>query len=136
MQAAVAKILGHGNRRIHTGFPRGDRHVGGIGDNDRAFHQRSARARVFQLGEFVQHFRHLVTALAAAHIDDDVRIAPLGQGLLQNRLAGAKATRQRGAPTPGHREQSVQNALAGDDRPAWGQARGHRPRPAYRPMLG
>ncbi len=47
--------------------------------------------------EFVQHLGHLVAAFAAADVDDDVRVAPLGQRLLQHGLAGAEAAGNRGA---------------------------------------
>ena len=34
-----------------------------------------------ELGEVLQHLAHLVAALAAAHVDDNVGVGILGQGL-------------------------------------------------------
>ena len=43
----------------------------------------------------VQHLRHLVAALAAADVDDDIRVAPLGKLVLRHGLAGAEAARDQ-----------------------------------------
>ena len=42
------------------------------------------------LGKVLQHLRHLVAALAAAHVDDDVRVGVLGQRLRNHSLTAAK----------------------------------------------
>ena len=62
--------------------------------------------------ELLQHLRHLVAALAAAHIDDDVRVAPLGQLVLGHGLAGAEAAGDGGRAALGDGEQRVDDALA------------------------
>lgn len=46
-----------------------------------------------ELGKVHQHFSHLIAALAAAHIDDAVAVAVLGEGLRDDSLAAPKGSR-------------------------------------------
>ncbi len=121
MQALVAEIFADGDGGVDRGLARGHRHVGGIGDDDGALHQAAAGARIGELGKFAQHFRHLVAALAAADIDDDVGVAPFRQRLLQHGLAGAEAAGNGGLAAARDRKQGVEDALAGDHRRVGGQ---------------
>ena len=59
---------------------------------------------------------HLVAALAAADVDDDVGVAPLGDLLQQQGLAGAEPAGDGGGAAPGDREQHVEDPLAGHQR--------------------
>ena len=45
------------------------------------------------LREVSQHLRHLVSSLSATHIDDDVAVGVLGQGLRDDSFATAKGSR-------------------------------------------
>ena len=108
---------------VDAGLARRHGHVGGVGDQDRALHQRAARPGVGQLGELVQHVGHLVAALAAADIDDDIGIGPLGQAVLHHRLAGAKAAGDGGRAALGDGKERVDDALAGDERQRAGSSR-------------
>lgn len=61
----------------------------------RALHDRllpAVRHGHGQRGELRQHLSHLVTALAAAHVDDAVGVGVLGQRLADDGLAAAKGT--------------------------------------------
>jgi len=49
-----------------------------------------ARMGVLQLGHELQHVGEFVAPLAAAHVDDDLGIAPAGDLLLQHGLAGTE----------------------------------------------
>src|SRR6056297_193718 len=133
--ALVAEILGHGDARVDARLPRRHRHVRRIGNDDRTLHERPAGAGVLQLRQLVQHLGHLVAPLAAADIDDDIGIAPLGERLLQDGLAGAEPPREHAAPATGDGEQGVEDALAGDQRRAYRQPLRHRARPAHGPVL-
>ena len=141
VQALVAEILGDRDRRVDARLARGHRHVRRVGDDHRALGQRPAGARVLELRELVEHLGHLVAALAAADVDDHVGVAPLGERFLQHGLAGAEAAGQRGAAAARHREQRVEDALAGDHRRVGRQAvrdrarRAHRPGVAHRDLL-
>jgi len=56
------------------------------------------------LGEVSQYFRHLVSSLSAAHVDDDLAVGVLGQRLGDDRLAAAEGSRDGRGPalhTPG-----------------------------------
>ena len=83
MQSLIAKIFRHRDGRVDAGLTRRHRHVGRVGDDDRALHEGPPGARIFELRQFIEHFRHFVAALAAADVYDDIGIAPLGQGFLQ-----------------------------------------------------
>ena len=48
--------------------------------------------------ELLEQLRHLVAPLAAAHVDHDVHVGELGDGLLQDGLAGAEAAGEDGGP--------------------------------------
>ena len=86
-------------------------------------------------GELAQHLGHLVAALAAADVDDDVGVGVLGERLLDHRLAGAEAAGHRHRAALGHREQQVEDALPGDERPVVRQPGADGPRPAHRPVV-
>ena len=85
-------------------------------------------------GNSRQHLGHLVAALAAADVDDDVGLGVLGERLLDDGLAGAEAAGHRHAAALGDREEQVEDPLAGDaaaGRPGAGRRTG--PRAAHRP---
>lgn len=42
------------------------------------------------LGEVPQHFRHFISTLSAAHVDNDVAVGILGQRLRDHRLPAAE----------------------------------------------
>ncbi len=91
--------------------------------------------RIDQFGEFVQNVRHLVAALAAADVDDDVHVGPLGQLMLHDRFAGTEGPRNGRGAALGEREQRVDDALTRRKRDL-----GHvlllvRPRHAHGPFL-
>ena len=69
-----------------------------------------------RLGELLQHLGHLVAALAAAHVDDDVRVAPFGKLMLGHGLAGAETAGNGGGAALGNGEQGVDDPLARDER--------------------
>ena len=51
------------------------------------------------LGKVPEYFRHLVTSLPTANIDDDIRVGVLGQCLGDHCLATAKSTRNGSGTT-------------------------------------
>ena len=76
---------------------------------------RPPGAGVVELAQVVQHVGHLVAALPAAHVDDDVGVAPLGDLLQQHGLARAEATRNGRGAAARDREEHVEGALAGEE---------------------
>ena len=68
--------------------------------------------------ELVQNLGHLVAALAAAHIDDDIGVAPFGQLVLGHGLAGAETAGDGGHAALGNGKQRIDDALTGDQRTA------------------
>ena len=89
-----------------------------------------------QLGEVLEHLGHLVAALAAADVDDALRVGVLRERLRDDRLAAAEGARH-GARAAEHRgEEGVDDALAGEQRRVAGELLGdgarralHRGRP-------
>ena len=69
-----------------------------------------------ELGELADHVGHLVATLAAADVDDDVGVAPLGDLLQQHRLAGAEPAGDPDRAAARHGEQQVDDPLAGEQR--------------------
>ncbi len=116
VEAHVAVILRHGHRGEDRRFAGGDRHVGGVGDNDGALHERPPAARILELGKFIEQAGHLVAAFTAADIDHDVDIGVLGDGLLKDRLAGAEAAGHDGDATLEQGKEKIEAALTGDQR--------------------
>jgi hypothetical protein len=104
VQALIAEVLRHRDRGVDAGLPRRHGHVGRIGDDHRAFHQRTSSARILESRKLIENLRHFVAALAAADVHDHVRIAPLGQGFLHHGLAGPEAAGDCGAATARNRE--------------------------------
>ncbi len=78
--------------------------------------EAASGARVDQLGQFRHDVGHLVAALAAADVDDDVRGAPLGHLLEQDRLARAEAAGHGGGAAQGDRVEQVEHPLSGHER--------------------
>ncbi len=112
VQPLIAEVLRNGDPGVDTRFASRDGHVGGVGDNDRAIEQQLAAPRVFERREFVQHFGHFVAALAATDVNDDVGVAPLGKGFLQDGLARAEAARQRCAAAARDRKERIHDPLS------------------------
>ena len=136
MVAHIPVILGEGDAGIDRGFARRDRHIGGVGDQNGAGGQRLARLGVDQLAELLEHLGHLVAALPAADIDDDIRIAPFGELVLGHRFAGAEPARHCGGAALGNREEGVDHPLAGNQRAFDRAALSHRARYPDRPFVG
>ena len=134
VEAHVAVELGHGDARVDAQLACHDRHVRRVGDDHGALEQRPVGARVDELAKLAQGVRHLVAALAAPDVHDDVRVAPLGDLLEEDRLAGAEAAGHRcGAPSR-EREEEVEDALAGGQRRLQVQALGERSRTSHGPQ--
>ena len=114
--AHVAVVLGQRGAHVDGGLAGGDRHVRRVGDEHGAVHERSTRARVLELRELGEDLGHLVAALAAADVDDDVDVGPLRQRLLRDRLARAEAARDDGVAAEGDREERVEDPHAGGER--------------------
>jgi len=108
--AHVAVVLGHGDAGVDRGLAGRHRHVGCVGDEDGALHQRQARTDVLQRGELGEDLGHLVAALAAAHVYDDVGLRPFRQRLLGEVLPVPKPPGMMPVPALGHGEESVEDA--------------------------
>lgn len=115
----VTEVLGDGDAGIDGGLTGGHRHVGGVGDQNRPLHQGLAGAGVPARGT-PQHVSHLVAPFAAADVDHDVHVRPLGQLVLHHRLARAEGPGDGGGAALGHGEQGVHDALAGEQRGSGG----------------
>merc|ERR1719322_1205187 len=66
--------------------------------------------------EVLQHFRHLIATLATAHIDDDVRVGVLGEGLRDHSLATSESARNGSGASLDAGEESIKAPLAGEQR--------------------
>ena len=135
MIAHVAVILGHRDTGVDARLTGRDRHVGGVGDQGSALHDRLTAARIFQHRELLEHLRHLVAALAATDIDDHVDIRPLGQLMLRHGLARAEAARDGAGPATCGRKEKIDHALPRNHRHARRQPLGNRTRPPDRPLV-
>ena len=114
--ALVAVILGQRDADVNRGFARHHRHVGGVGHQQRAFHQRSSGVRIGEFREAFQDVHQFVAALAATDEDDDIGVRPTGDLLLDHGLACAEGTRYGGAPALHQREEGVEDPLPGEQR--------------------
>ena len=92
------------------------RHVGSVGDQRGTIHQRVAGLRVDQLGELFQNLRHLIAALAAADINDDIRIGPLCNLVLGHGLTCTESAGNGRRAALGDREERIQDTLTGQQR--------------------
>ena len=96
----------------------------------------AARTRVFERAQLVQRVGQLVAPLAAAHVDDHVRVTPFRDLLEEHGLAGAEATEHRGRRTFRDRLEEVEDPLTGDERDRGFEAIAVRAWLADRPPLG
>ena len=114
MIAHVAEIFCDRDARIDGRLTRRHGHIGGVGDEHGALHQRLARLGILEFGKFVENVRHLVAALAAADVDDDVRIRPLGKLVLDDRLAAAEGPGDGRHAAAGDGKERIDDALSRD----------------------
>ena len=99
-------------QRVDGRLTGGHRHVGGIGDQSGPIHQKVAGPGVHQLGELLQHLGHLVSALAAADINDDIRVGPFGNLMLGHGLSGSESAGDGGSTALGDGEHGIQDTLS------------------------
>ena len=90
------------------------RHIGGIRDQSRTVHQGMPGLRIHQFSEFFQNLCHLVSSLAAADIDDNICIGPLGDLMLGHGFPGTETTGDSGCTAFCDREHGIQDTLTGD----------------------
>src|SRR5207253_2286795 len=82
--AHVPVVLRNRNSSVDAGLSRGNGHVRSIRDQYRPVHDGLAASRVHKLRKRFQHFRHLVSSLAAPHVDNDGGVSPLCELLLRH----------------------------------------------------
>mmetsp|Transcript_16908 Transcript_16908/g.42446 ORF Transcript_16908/g.42446 Transcript_16908/m.42446 type:complete len:669 (+) Transcript_16908:112-2118(+) len=112
--AHVAEVLGERDAGVDGRLARCDGHVGGVGHQRGALHDAllaAVRQRHRERGELVQHLRHLIAALAAADVDDAVRVGKLGERLANDGLAAAKGAGDGAGAAQHGGEEGVQHAL-------------------------
>ena len=136
IKALIAIVLRQGHTGVDRGLPGGNGHVRGVGDQHGSLHQASSGTGVDELGKLAQHVGHLVSPLAAADVDDDLRVAPFGDGVLDHGLPRSESSGDGHGAPPGHGKQGIDDPLPRDQGPASGrQAFGHGPGSADRPAL-
>ena len=116
MVAHIAVVFRDRDAGVDAGLAGRHRHVGGVGDKHRAFDKRIPALRVLEFRELLQDLRHLVAALAAADVNDNVGVAPFGELVLRNSFSGAEAARDSGGAASGDREEEVDDSLSGEER--------------------
>ena len=114
--AHVAEVLGDRQAEVDEASRAAMGMFEVLTTSTRAVDDRPARARIAQQGELVEHLRHLVAALPAADVDDDVGLGELGQRLLDHRLAVPKPPATATASSLGHGEEEVEDALTREKR--------------------
>ena len=79
---------------IDGSLARSNGHVGGVRDQHSAFHDGRCFAAHFhgELGEIAQHFGHLISTLAAAHVDDHIGVGKFGERLGNDGLPTAEGS--------------------------------------------
>ncbi len=133
--ALVTVILRQRDTRVHRRVARGNGHVRSIYHEHGPVHERVAGLRVFEVREFVEHVGHLIAALTATHVDDDVRVAVLREALLHHRLSGAKGAGHDGRTALCNRKQTVEHTLTGKEQLVRAQFLAVRARLFHRPLL-
>mmetsp|Transcript_8655 Transcript_8655/g.14936 ORF Transcript_8655/g.14936 Transcript_8655/m.14936 type:complete len:548 (+) Transcript_8655:633-2276(+) len=135
--AHVAEVLRDRNPGVDGGFAGSDGHVGRVGHHSRALHDALLTSvhRHRQLGEVLEDFSHLVTALAAADVDNDIRVGKLGQRLRDHSLAATERARDRARSTQHRREKGIENALASEKRHVGHELLEDRARRTHGPQL-
>ena len=93
--AHVAEVLAERDAGVDGGLAGRHGHVGRVGDERRALHDRLGATFHFhgELREVLEHLGHLIAALATADVDDRVAVGELGQRLRDHRLAAAERAR-------------------------------------------
>lgn len=100
MVALVTVVLGQGRTGVDAGLTCRYRHVRGVGDENGPLHQAGTGPGILESWELGQDIGHLIAPLTAADVDDDIGIAPLGDGVLCHGLAGPEASGDSHRPPP------------------------------------
>ena len=111
-QAHRPVVFADRHGRVDRGFTGGDRHVGSIADDGRPFHQVASGVRVDQFREFGEDLHDLVRPFAAGGHDDDVGVALLGDGVLEDGLSATERTRDEPGAAFGDRIEGIDDADA------------------------
>ena len=112
----VAEVLREGDAGVDGSLASCDGHVGRVGHQRRPLHDAllaTVGKRHGELGEFREHLRHLVPALAASNVNDPVAVGVFAQRLRDDRLAAAERAWDRARASEHGREHDVQHALTG-----------------------
>mmetsp|Transcript_34292 Transcript_34292/g.45169 ORF Transcript_34292/g.45169 Transcript_34292/m.45169 type:complete len:377 (-) Transcript_34292:682-1812(-) len=114
----ITEVLSEGDTGVDGGLSGSDGHVGGVGDEGRALHDVVLATVDLgrQLGEVIEDLSHLVAALTAADVDDDIGVRVLGESLRDTGLTAAEGTWNSAGTALDRGEESVQDALAGRQR--------------------
>mmetsp|Transcript_12586 Transcript_12586/g.39639 ORF Transcript_12586/g.39639 Transcript_12586/m.39639 type:complete len:601 (+) Transcript_12586:190-1992(+) len=135
--AHVAQVLCERDARVDGRLARSDGHVGRVGDEGGALHDGLLLAvdDHLELREVLEHLRHLVAALAAADVDNRVRVRVLGQRLRDDRLAAAERAGHGARAAEHGGEERVDHALPREQRLGTRQLLGDGARRADGPAL-
>ncbi|MPN17213.1 hypothetical protein SDC9_164563 [bioreactor metagenome] len=101
---------------INRCLTRRNRHIGSIGNENCSVCQRITRFRINDFTKLRQSLRHLVSALTAADIDDNICITPFCNLVLRHRFTGSETARYRCGSAFCKRKQRVNNPLTGNKR--------------------
>ena len=99
---------------VDAGFTGSNRHVGSIGDQCSAVHQRISGLWIDQFSEFLQNLCHLVSTFSASDIDDDISVRPLGNLMLCHGLSGSESARNGSSASFGDWKHGINDTLSGD----------------------
>ena len=135
VQSHVTEVLRHGEAGVDARLTGHHRHVRRVRDDDGALCQPAPGTGIDKLRELGDHVCHLVPALSAADVDDDVRSAPLRHLLQQHGLPGAEPAGNRRRAAERHRVEQVEHPLTRHQRLPTVQSTTVRAWQAHRPAL-
>jgi hypothetical protein len=137
VESLITEVLREGNTGVDRSLTSSDRHVGSVSDEGSTSHNRLLLAvdGHSKLRELHKYFSHLVTALTATDVDNDVRVGVLGQGLRNDSLTATEGTGNSSGTTLDAREQGIENTLTSEERVVRSKLLGARTRSSDGPNL-
>ena len=124
----ITEVLSEGDTSVDGSLSSCDGHVRGVSDEARALHDivHLSVNLSLELGEVIEYFSHLVSALTAADVNDTVRVGVLGKRLRNASLSAAEGAWDSASTTLNGGEEGVQHALTSGQRVHWSELLGAR----------
>mmetsp|Transcript_1421 Transcript_1421/g.2992 ORF Transcript_1421/g.2992 Transcript_1421/m.2992 type:complete len:648 (+) Transcript_1421:52-1995(+) len=143
VHALIAKVLGEGDSSVNGSLAGRHGHVGRVGHEGGTLHDTHFLLLLGllvldghgELGEITEDFRHFVSALAAADVDNYVTVTKLGKRLRNNSFSTSKRTGNGARSSQHGGEEAINDTESSDEGNVTGKLFGNGPGTPHGPKV-